>query len=540
MSEPVHIAAIDAGSNAVRLSVARAYSALDIEPLHTERYPLRLGEGVFVRPRFSEEITKKAAKAFQHFREVMDEFGVTRYRAVATSATREARNRKAFVRRIKWKSGIRLEVISAAEESRLGREAVLAAMGPEAPLRCIADLGGGSLEISILREHAIEQAAQLPVGTVRLMTMLDLRGVIHPAETEQVRRYVRALLESKLTPRPNLGESLAVALGGNAETLANVAPGPRQHGLQTVELSLLRERLPDILRRDVRERMKSYAVRRDRADVMGVAAITLLTLGRYLNVRTFAIPAVGVREGLLQEIAREAFSRTEPHRYNAAARQLLVGTRSFARRLGYEQQHAEHVRELSIQLFDQLQAVHHMQAHARVLLEAGALLHDTGHMISHRGHHKHGEYLALNGDIPGLEGRDRAVVAALVRYHNRKSEPGGHHPAYSALEDADKPIARRLAAILRIAEALDHSHRQRVMKIRASFQSGAVGLQVHARGDAAEDLKDADRSAELFEKEFHVKVYFRQVPAGLKPKLKASGEKKKAGSFISGLARRLF
>ncbi len=434
MSEPVHIAAIDAGSNAVRLSVARAYSALDIEPLHTERYPLRLGEGVFVRPRFSEEITKKAAKAFQHFREVLDEFGVTRYRAVATSATREARNRKAFVRRIKWKSGIRLEVINATEESRLGREAVLAAMGPEAPLRCIVDLGGGSLEVSILREHAIEQAAQLPVGTVRLMTMLDLRGVIHPAETEQVRRYVRALLESKLTPRPNLGESLAVALGGNAETLANVAPGPRQHGLQTVELSLLRERLPDILRRDVRERMKSYAVRRDRADVMGVAAITLLTLGRYLNVRTFAIPAVGVREGLLQEIAREAFSRTEPHRYNAAARQLLVGTRSFARRLGYEQQHAEHVRELSIQLFDQLQAVHHMQAHSRVLLEASALLHDTGHMISHRGHHKHGEYLALNGDIPGLEGRDRAVVAALVRYHNRKSEPGGHHPAYSALE----------------------------------------------------------------------------------------------------------
>jgi len=98
-------------------------------------------------------------------------------------------------------------VISATEESRLGREAVLAAMGPEAPLRCIVDLGGGSLEISILREHAIEQAAQLPVGTVRLMTMLDLRGVIHPAETEQVRRYVRALLESKLTPRPNLGRA---------------------------------------------------------------------------------------------------------------------------------------------------------------------------------------------------------------------------------------------------------------------------------------------------------------------------------------------
>src|SRR5213082_3955998 len=157
MPEPVHIAAIDAGSNAVRLSVARAYSALDIEPLQTERCPLRLGESVFLRPRFSEDVFKKAAKAFRHLREVMDDFGVARYRAVATSATREAENRDAFVRTIKRKSGIMLEVIGAAEESRLGREAVLAALGPEAVPRCIVDLGGGSLEISILRDRSEER-----------------------------------------------------------------------------------------------------------------------------------------------------------------------------------------------------------------------------------------------------------------------------------------------------------------------------------------------------------------------------------------------
>ena len=510
MTEPVHIAAIDAGSNAVRLSVARAYSALDIEPLHNERYSLRLGEGVFLRHRFSEELFKKGVKAFRHFKEVMDEFGVTRYRAVATSASREARNRDAFVRHIKRKCALQLEVISGNEESRLGREAAIAALGPESPPRCIADLGGGSLEINILRDHTVEQSAQLPVGTVRLMTTLNIPGVIRPAQAEQVRRYVRALLESRLPSRPNLGESIAVALGGNAETLMTVAPGPREHGVPTLQLSLLRERLDDILRRDLRERMKAYAVRRDRADVMGIAAITFVTLGRYLNLRALSIPGVGLREGLIQEIAREAFSRKEPHRYDAKARQLLVGTRSFARRMEYDQRHAEHVRELSILLFDELQPIHHLPAESRVLLEAGALLHDTGHMISHRGHHKHGEYLALNGDIPGLEGRDRAVVAALVRYHNRKSQPAGHHVAYSSLNNNDQRMTRRLAAILRIAEALDHSHRQRVTSVDASFQRGAVGLQVSARGDAAEDLRDANHSADLFEKEFHVRVYFRQ------------------------------
>jgi exopolyphosphatase / guanosine-5'-triphosphate,3'-diphosphate pyrophosphatase len=281
----------------------------------------------------------------------------------------------------------------------------------------------------------------------------------------------------------------------------------------TLELSLLRERLPGILERDVRERMKTYAVRRDRADVMAIAALTFITLGRYLNLRLLSIPGVGIREALLQEIARDAFSRKEPHRYDAAARQLIAGTRSFARRLEYDQPHSEHVRELAIMLFDRLQPVHHLPAQCRVLLEAAALLHDTGHMVSHRGHHKHGEYLALNGDIPSLEARDRAIVAAMVRYHNRKSQPAGHHVAYSSLASGDQRIVRRLAAILRIAEALDHSHRQRVASIDATFQSGAVGLQIVARGDAAEDLLDANRSAELFEKEFHVRLYFRQSTA---------------------------
>lgn len=514
LSEPVHIAAIDAGTNAIRLSVARAYSALDIEPLHTERFPLRLGESVFLRQRFSEETLSKAAQAFRQFRAILDEYGVTKYRAVATSASREARNRRSLVRRIKQKSGIALEVISGAEEARLGREAVLAAVSPEAPPRCIVDLGGGSLELSLLREQTLRQTVQLPVGTVRLMTTLGLPGVIRPAQAEQVRRYVRALLESRMPSRPNLAGTIAVACGGNAEMLAGLAPGPREHGVRSLDLTLLRERLDSILKRDVNERMKAFGVRRDRADVMGIAALIFLTLGRYLNLRALLVPSVGVREGLLQEIAREAFSRDGRHRYGAAERQMLAGVRRFARRLApmaCDQQHAEHVRELSLQLFDQLQPVHHLPARARVLLEAAALVHDLGHLVSHKSHHKHGEYLVLNGDIDGLEGDERAIVASLVRYHNRKTEPARHHGAYAVLDRNEQRTARRLASLLRIAESLDHSHRERVQQLRAVFRRGAVAVQVHARGDGGEDLRDATRSTELFEREFHVKLFFRQA-----------------------------
>jgi len=514
LAEPVNIAAIDAGSNAIRLSVARAFSAIDIEPIYTERFPLRLGESVFLRQRFSEETLSKTVVAFRHFRGLMEEHGVTRYRAVATSASREARNRGSLVRRIRKKTGIALEVISGAEESRLGREAVLSAVSPEAQPACIVDLGGGSLEISVLRDHLVKESMQLPAGCVRLLTTLHLPGVIRPVQAEQVRRYIRALLESRLPARPNLAGSLAAACGGNAEMLANVAPGPRQYGVRSLDLPLLRERLPSILSRDVSERMKAFGIRRDRADVMGIAAITLLALGRYLNLRSFLVPGVGVREGLLLEIARLAFARSERHRYDAASRQLLAGVRSFARRLassGYDQQHAEQVRQLSLMLYDQLQPIHHFPPHARVLLEAGALLHDLGHVVSHRGHHKHGEYLVYNGDIPGLDGHDRTVVAALVRYHNKKAEPSDRHPVYSLLPRAEQRTVRRLASLLRVAEALDHSHGERVTKMKAVFRSGAVAFQVHARGDARDDLQDAAQSSALFEREFRVRLFFRQA-----------------------------
>src|SRR5258706_1668655 len=182
MPEPVHIAAIDAGSNAVRQSIARAYSALDIEPLVNERFPLRLGEGVFVRHRFSEEILKKAVKAFRHLHEVMEEYGVTKYRAVATSASREAHNSGTLVRRVKQATGLRLEVITAKEESRLGREAATAALGPESPPNCVVDLGGGRPQIHISRRHSILPSPPLSIGPRPFITPLRIPRRLPPRQ----------------------------------------------------------------------------------------------------------------------------------------------------------------------------------------------------------------------------------------------------------------------------------------------------------------------------------------------------------------------
>ncbi len=345
------------------------------------------------------------------------------------------------------------------------------------------------------------------------MQTLSLDGPMRPKQVEQVRRYVRALLESRLPRRPDLSGGIAAVCGGNAEALAQIAPGPREGGFRSLDLTRLRSHLTEIVERDVRGRMKAFGVRRDRADVMGIAAVILLALGRFLNLRSMIVPGVGVRDGLLQELAHKHFARQREPRYGAAARELLTAVRWYARRLDSDQHHSEHVRELARTLFDQLRPVHGLPAESRLLLEAAALLHDVGHIVNHRGHQKHGEYLVRNADIAGLTAEQRQIVACLVRYHNRKSEPAGHHSGYAALDPRSRREVRALAALLRIAEGFDHSHQQSVARVEASFKRGEIGLRVIARGDAPSDIRDAQRGAELFEREYRVKMFIRTQAA---------------------------
>ncbi len=511
LAEPIAIAAIDAGSNALRLSIARARSLLDIEVLATERYPVRLGENVFTHGAFTRKTIRAAGKAFRHFRSLMKRYGVVEYRAVATSAVREARNRRALTLRVSRSSKIRLEVVSGAEESALGRTAVLAALGHERPPRAILDLGGGSLEMCLLNDGVVERTVQFPLGTVRLMETLGVSGAMHDEQVDKLRHHVRSLLESRVPRRPSLDGGDAVACGGNAEALALIAPGPRTDGINSLNLQLLQEQLWSMAARDVRGRMKKYGVRRDRADVMAIAAVVLTTMGRWLGVRTLLVPGVGVREGVLYQLARDHFAGKPAPARDAAARELLAAARWFGRRFDADAAHSEHIRQLTTMLYDQLQPLHRLPHELRPLLEVAAVLHDIGHIVNRRGHHKHGEYLVRYGEIPGLKGWRRDVVACLVRYHNRRAEPEAHHASYAALDGARRQQVCVLSSLLRIAEGLDQSHKRAASSIVAVFGRGEVIFRVTARGDLSEDLRAAQRKSELLSRLYHVNVFFRQA-----------------------------
>lgn len=492
--------------------IARIRSTEEWEIVESVRAPVRLGHCAFTTGELDRRTLRDAAAAFREFRHIMDAHGVTAYRAVTTSAAREARNGRVLIERIRHQAKIELEIVSGDEEARLVRVAVLRALRDFEPPRFILDLGGGSLELNELRHGVLQESIGLPLGTVRLMEAFKAQGVIHEHTANEIRLHVLSVLQSALPCRPRLSGSITVACGGNAETLAGLAPGPRMDGFATLNPRLLHDRLWHILQMNVDERMKSFSVRRDRAEVMGVAAIVLVAVARWLRLRHMITPRVGVREGLLYELAAaqmRPLALTEEHRKRT--QEMLTGAESYAYKLRCDLKHAEQVRILALQLFDQLWPYHHLDFEARAILASAAMLHDCGVLINRKAHHRHGEYLIHNAKIPGLRGWAKNLTACLVRYHNRKSEPSTAHSVFATLTREQRKKARLLAGMLRLAERLESDHRQGISKLSVEGGPRDVRIHVELRDASRLNLAGIERKARLLERELNLRLSFQRV-----------------------------
>lgn len=510
MAAPVQLAAVDAGSNAIRLVIARTTSPGHIQFLESERASVRLGHNAFTRRLLDDETISRAARAFRQFRTRMDHYRVGAYRAVATAAAREVRNHREFVERIRRKSGLDVEIISSAEEARLVCSAVHWALGEVQP-RLIFDLGGGSLEMNFFRRGVLDRRIALPLGTIRIMETYRVQGAISEDMAGRLRHHVLSLLRSALPSPPPLKRSIVVACGGNAEALVRLAPAPNVGRIPAVNVRLLRDQTWRLMNLDVPGRMRMFRIRQDRAEVIGIAAIIISTVAQWLGLQTMLVPGVGVREGILLDLVAQQYSVPLPEEEQGQAAELLSSTRWFARKLGTDWRHAEHVSRLALSLFDQLRPLHEMGPDLRLALEIASLLHDAGHFINRKSHHRHGEYLIRNSEIPGLRGWRRDMVAALVRYHNCKSEPEVEHVSYAALDGPRRRQTRVLSALLRVAEKLESEHGEGVQGVDVQISGRRAIFVVRAVDGTRLDIAGLEKKAGLFEKEFQLKPEFRRA-----------------------------
>ena len=479
---PSHrIAAIDVGSNAIRYLAAEMPASGRCITVSQERLAVRLGRDVFTRERrLSPETMDAGVSALTHIRRRLDDLGVTHYRAVATSAVRESRNGGAFVERVRRESGIHLETISGSEEARLVWVAVRERHDLGADHWFMVDLGGGSVEVSVAGPEGIVWTESHTLGSVRLLQAVEEDG---PAEDgahfyEILERYAHALKAPRAAAEWE--PAAMIATGGNIESLARLANGPRgENGMCRLRPADLGAVIGELAKLSVADRIQRLGLREDRADVILPAAVVYERIAGLVGAEKILVPRVGVKEGLLLDLADEISDR-RAHR-DRVLEEVRAAAVTLGRRYRFDEVHGRQVGRLSLALFDQLRALHGLEPEDRVILLAGAILHDIGQFISYRGHHKHSMYLIQNSELPELSPADLRLVALLARYH-RRAEPSETHPGYGDLGPEDRERVQRLAAILRVADALDREHVCRVQEIRGRVAADAVTLRLRTRG----------------------------------------------------------
>ncbi|MCL4210293.1 MAG: Ppx/GppA family phosphatase [Phycisphaerales bacterium] len=520
----LRVAAIDVGTNSIRLVVAEVAPDRSFRLMDDEKVVARLGRNLAKTGRLSEEAIEAALLAIERMKTIAEGYGVARLRLAGTSAVREAENRDDLLARVRERTGLELEVISAREEARLAFLSVSNAFDLAGQTVGVMDVGGGSTEIVLSSGHIIERIFTLKLGAVRLTDQFN--GVRTARDFRRMVEAVDERLEERVG-RPPFAPPLLIGTGGTFTTLAamsmqrgqeaartGILPFPvRGYEMQRSEVS----HLLDMLRRmEVRERARVSGLGADRADIIVAGLAIVDRVLRHLGANRLRVHDQGIREGLLHEMVAGMFPPAEP--VAPTAHDRLRSVRQFALTCHYEKEHAEHVATLALRLFDQLpsllDASHRDWAGPgeRLLLEAAALLHDVGYFVNYSSHHKHSYHLILHSNLAGFSTRELELLANIARYH-RGAMPRKKHDNFARLKKAEREAVRRLAAILRLAVGLDRSHTQRVRDLTLRRVENAIVIEVAAAQDVSVDLWGAERKADLFERAFGVAVRLEQRPS---------------------------
>ena len=499
-------AAIDIGSNSLRMEAAEVTPGAPIKILASDRQVTRLGESVFRTGRVSPDAMALVCRVLAGMAQQYRKLEVVGVRAVATSAIRDAGNQNEFLARASEAISAPVEIISGQEESRLIHLGVQSRWPHPHQNVLIIDVGGGSAEIILSESGRMREAVSKPLGAVRL-TEVFLKS--DPPTTVELHRMGEYIAEKLGTAFGRIGNKRCqrvIATSGTASAVVSAIHGISGSKVDQADrlrasAAQIRQLYHDLCARNLDARRKITGIGPRRAEIIIPGTAVLLHFLQNLKMPSLYYSAAGLRDGIIADLVARGVGR-ELSELDRDQRHTVEG---MARRYGVSVPHARQVAHMANRLFTSLQSLHGLPPHNGKLLEAAAYLHDVGHFVSESRHHKHSYYLVANSDLPGFTNRERELIANLCRYH-RKALPMIDHTNLVTLTGDDRRSLNLLIPLLRIADNLDRSHDERIDSLECSLRDGQVVLTVQSKSDVDLEQWAVERTAQTFRE-----VYGREI-----------------------------
>jgi exopolyphosphatase/guanosine-5'-triphosphate,3'-diphosphate pyrophosphatase len=491
-------AAVDIGSNSIRMLVAEVDASGKQAPLAAERQVVRLGTSVFREGRMSEATMNLAYDVLESMAATLRNLNVLAVRVVGTAALRDARNQPEFLARASTILGAPVEVISGLEEARLIHLGVQSQWPHSRQRLLIVDIGGGSAELILSEAGRIAESFSKPLGAVRLTEMFLKSDPPSEHELIRMRKYIQERIAG---PLARIGTSKIDRMIATSSTAAAAVSAVNRVWRARRDLA---DRLPataaqirslyrQVHAADLESRRKMTGIGPRRAEIIIAGVGTLHEIIQAFKLPRLYYSTAGVREGVIADLAHRrvglAQARLEPDR-----RRVIL---ALSRRYGLSTPHVRKVAQLAAALFEQLRSLHGLPAAHGQLLEAAACLYNIGHWVNESRHHKHSLYLVANSDLAGFADWERAVIANLCRYH-RKSLPQSTHPEFQALDAEGRRAVVLMAPLLRVAVALDQSQDQRIEGLRAEILDKSVQVHLESKLDVDVEQWHAEQAGPTF------------------------------------------
>jgi len=519
----MRLAVIDIGTNSIHMMIAEILPNFTFEVLSREKDMTRLGDGTLSSGYLSAAVMKRGLNTLKKFHYLAQMKGAQKIAAVATSAVRETHNGGDFLQRVLQETGIKVRVITGEEEGRLIYQGVKHSIDlPQKENTLIIDIGGGSAEILVANAHKILFLVSLKIGAARMKDLFLPKGT--KKDFERLEEYLSSQVKEIAPQILELGFTQAIGTSGTINNLAamaffseNPSAGSTMRS-PALSFESLKKIYRDLQESTSQERAQMKGLDPLRNDLILSGAAVAYVLMKALKIETLTACDKAIREGMIYDyIAHNRRKiKSETLIPDVRRRNIL----KLATKCDYGKVHAEHTARLSLQLFDQTASLHRIAAGDRELLEYASLLHDIGYHVSYEKHHRHAYYLIKNVSLNGFTDEETEIMAQTARYH-RRSLPKKSHPEFLSLSKENRRRVEWLAALLRIADALDRSHFSVVQSVRVKIERKRIVFGLTASNDSEYEIWDANRKSDLFRELtgrdtlFRVERLKRQKPLNL-------------------------
>ena len=479
------IALIDLGSNSVRFVISEITDSGSYRLVYQQKESIRLSEGMWTHQMLTKPAMERAIKTLKSLSHMARDMGVTEIQGIATAAVRLASNGNSFIRRVYAETGIPLRAISGEEEAYLGFLGVVNTIGLDDFI--VFDLGGASIEISLIENRQLKKSVSLPMGALVMTGQFKLGHEFTKTEYEAMVDHIQSLLKRENWLKD--AKLPLIGIGGTARNIAKMDqreknyPIPKLHNYK-VKKTTIEALFQRVKETPWEERKKIPGLSSERADIIVAGMSIIRELIEYTKASSIIVSGCGLREGLFFQYYGQHYDGQEFLQKTGIIDDIVTHStlnilRSFT---PHDVDHSLYIAKLAKQIYKQWKELMPEGERLKLILKVASLLHDLGKQINYYSHARHSAYMIINSNLYGLSHREQLLSAFIASYsHGANSKFIKQSPYLSVLKEGDRDLIQKLSFPLALAEAFEESHERTIRSIQTSIRDKQIDMDVEVQ-----------------------------------------------------------